>query len=180
MSTFCLLIFVPVILDQVRSFHRGEVSTIWKGYGQLWTIFLKDKYQKWTNEGGHGMISPHSMSGNDFSVQTKISFCHKLTLDDRVYVLTNWWFKISTKSINFLISSFDPIDETSMDFGLNFTMRQRWQDLRLMFPEMQHMPAIEGRTILSLDLEGFIEGNYHRWKVLEELWQPGNRHSILT
>ena len=67
-----------------------------------------------------------------------------------------------------------------MDFGLNFTMRQRWQAPRMMFPEIRHMPAIEGRTILSLDLEGFIEGNYHRWKVLEELWQPGNRHSILT
>ena len=63
-----------------------------------------------------------------------------------------------------------------MDFGLNFTIRQRWQHVRMMFPEMRHMPAIEGRTILSLDLEGFID----RWKVLEELWQPGNRHSILT
>ena len=33
--------------------------------------------------------------------------------------------------MNFLISSFDPMDETSMDLGLNFTMRQRWQDPRL-------------------------------------------------
>ena len=68
------------------------------------------------------------------------------------------------------------MDETSIDFGLNFTMRQRWQDVRQMFLEMEHMPAIEGRTILSLDLEGFID----RWKVLEELWQPGNHRSILT
>ena len=33
--------------------------------------------------------------------------------------------------MNFLISSFDPMDETSMDLGLNFTMRQRWQAPRL-------------------------------------------------
>ena len=63
-----------------------------------------------------------------------------------------------------------------MDFGLNFTIRQRWQNVRQMFPEMRHMPEIEGRTILSLDLEGYID----RWKVLEELWQPGNHRSILT
>ena len=36
MSTFCLLIFVQVILDQVRSFHRGDISTmVWDR--QLWT-----------------------------------------------------------------------------------------------------------------------------------------------
>merc|ERR1712062_373376 len=36
-------------------------------------------------------------------------------------------------SMNFLISSFDPLEEISMDVGLNFTMRQRWMDPRLMF-----------------------------------------------
>ena len=62
-----------------------------------------------------------------------------------------------------------------MDFGLNFTMRQRWQNYRLMFPEIRHMPAIEGRTILSI---GFIDTVYRT--VLEDLWQPGNHRSILT
>ena len=33
--------------------------------------------------------------------------------------------------MNFLISSFDPLEEISMDVGLNFTMRQRWMDPRL-------------------------------------------------
>ena len=63
-----------------------------------------------------------------------------------------------------------------MDFGLNFTIRQRWQDPRMMYPEMGHMPAIEGRQIISLDLERFIG----KWKVSEALWQPGNHRSILT
>ena len=61
-----------------------------------------------------------------------------------------------------------------MDFGINFTMRQRWQDPRMMFPDIQHMPAIEGRTILSI---GFTD-SYQ--SVLEDLWQPGNHRSILT
>ena len=77
------------------------------------------------------------------------------------------------KSLNFLISSFDPMDETSMDFELTFLMRQRWQDPRLMFPDISDLPIVEGNTILTLDLEGFI----NRWKVLEEIWQPGNPRS---
>ena len=63
-----------------------------------------------------------------------------------------------------------------MDIGLNFTIRQRWQDPGMMFPDIEHMPAIEGRTILSLDLERFIG----EWKVPEAIWQPGNDRSILT
>ena len=32
------------------------------------------------------------------------------------------------KSVSLLISSFDSIDETEMDFGLTFTMFQKWQE----------------------------------------------------
>ena len=50
-----------------------------------------------------------------------------------------------------------------MDFGLTFLMRQRWQDPRMMFPELRNLPTVEERTILSMDL-----------KASDELWQPGN------
>ena len=60
-----------------------------------------------------------------------------------------------------------------MDYELTFLLRQRWQDPRLMFPDISDLPIVEGNTILTLDLEGFI----NRWKVLEEIWQPGNPRS---
>ena len=63
-----------------------------------------------------------------------------------------------------------------MDYELTFLLRQRWQDPRLMFPDISDQPIVEGYTILTLDLEGFI----NRWKVLEEIWQPGNHRSIYT
>ena len=50
-----------------------------------------------------------------------------------------------------------------MDFGLTFIMRQRWQDPRMMFPDISNLPTVEGNTILSFPL-----------RYLEEMWQPGN------
>ena len=66
------------------------------------------------------------------------------------------------KSINLFISSFDSIAETTMDFGLTFIMRLRWQDPRMMFPDIEGEKMLDNKTILTMDL-----------KFLEELWVPG-------
>ena len=71
-STFCLLIFVPVILYQVRRFQGPTQWLTWVGmdafmyslYHILWTIFWNLYCLIWTTDGGHSMISLHSMSGN--------------------------------------------------------------------------------------------------------------------
>ena len=65
-------------------------------------------------------------------------------------------------SINLFISSFDSIAETTMDFGLTFIMRLRWQDPRMMFPDIQGEKTLNNKTILTMDL-----------KFLDELWVPG-------
>ena len=56
-----------------------------------------------------------------------------------------------------------------MDFGLTFIMRLRWQDPRMMFPDIEGEKMLDNKTILTMDL-----------KFLEELWVPGtcwnNRH----
>ncbi|CBY19806.1 unnamed protein product [Oikopleura dioica] len=64
-------------------------------------------------------------------------------------------------SINLFISSFDSIAETTMDFGLTFIMRLRWQDPRMMFPDITNEKTYNNRTILTMDL-----------KFLDELWVP--------
>merc|ERR1712227_434191 len=64
-------------------------------------------------------------------------------------------------SINLFISSFDSIAETTMDFGLTFIMRLRWQDPRMMFPDIQGEKTLNNKTILTMDL-----------KFLDELWVP--------
>ena len=64
-------------------------------------------------------------------------------------------------SINLFISSFDSISETTMDFGLTFIMRLKWQDPRMMFPDITGEKQFDGRTILTMDL-----------KFLDELWVP--------
>lgn len=93
-------------------------------------------------------------------------------------------------SINLFISSFDSIAETTMDFGLTFIMRLRWQvqgstlifissishnvrqishtlkppsptDPRMMFPDIEGEKMLDNKTILTMDL-----------KFLEELWVP--------
>lgn len=65
-------------------------------------------------------------------------------------------------SINLFISSFDSIAETTMDFGLTFIMRLKWQDPRMMFPDIQGEKTLNNKTILTMDL-----------KFLDELWVPG-------
>ena len=49
-----------------------------------------------------------------------------------------------------------------MDFGLTFIMRLRWQDPRMMFPDIEGEKMLDNKTILTMDL-----------KFLEELWVPG-------
>ena len=61
-----------------------------------------------------------------------------------------------------MISSFDSIDETELEFGLTFILSQSWQDPRMMFPDIEGEPTMHDVTILSMDL-----------KFLEELWLPG-------
>ena len=68
-------------------------------------------------------------------------------------------------SLNFLISSFDSIDEQAI--GLTFMMRERWQDPRMMFPDIEGEPTVDEKTILTMDI-----------RFLEELWLPGIDHEL--
>ena len=69
------------------------------------------------------------------------------------------------KSLNFLISSFDSIDEN--EIGLTFLLRQRWQDPRMMFPDIDGEATVDKKTVLTMDL-----------LFLNELWVPGNRYLV--
>ena len=52
-------------------------------------------------------------------------------------------------------------------FGLTFIMRLRWQDPRMMFPDIQGEKTLNNKTILTMDL-----------KFLDELWVPGKADRI--
>ena len=41
-------------------------------------------------------------------------------------------------------------------------MRERWQDPRMMFPDIEGEPTVDEKTILTMDI-----------RFLEELWLPG-------
>ena len=59
-------------------------------------------------------------------------------------------FIVSTLfSINLFISSFDSIAETTMDFGLTFIMRLRWQELR--FRKLTLVRLAKDSNLLNLE-----------------------------
>mgnify|MGYP000204474783 CR=1 FL=1 len=66
------------------------------------------------------------------------------------------------------MSSFDSIDQTTMDFGLNFLMQVNWQDPNMMFPDIQGVKTLNNKTILTMDLN-----------FLDELWLPGVCSAII-
>ena len=46
-------------------------------------------------------------------------------------------------------------------------MRERWQDPRMMFPDIEGEPTVDEKTILTMDI-----------RFLEELWLPGIDHEF--
>ena len=65
-------------------------------------------------------------------------------------------------SINLLISSFDSIAETTMDFRSTFIMRLIWPDRRMRFPDLPAVKSLNNKTVLTMDLE-----------FLDDMWVPG-------
>merc|ERR1712168_1785810 len=62
-------------------------------------------------------------------------------------------------SMNMMILTLD--FDLNDDFATSFLLRQKWQDPRMMFPDIEGEPTLNNKTVLTMDL-----------RFLEELWVP--------